>query len=417
MSDHFATDDQREFRSRVREWFEDNAPRKGDADDFSAAHIVTANTVAEYQELEERAFTVSRAWQRRLFDAGLAGRSWPADYGGLGAPLWQDEIVEEVQSTFGVSTKVLAIALEMVPPVLFQHGSHEQRLQYLPPVLRGERGWCQLLSEPGAGSDLASARTAATAVDGGWSVTGQKVWTSGAGSSDDALLLARTDPAAPRHAGLSCFALDMTRPGVEVRPLRQMSGAYHFNEVFLDDVFVAETDLIGHLGEGWTVLRTMLASERAAIGGGTSARSAVQLLALADQVGRAGEPVVRQWLAAAYTRERLLDLVRMRMTDAAAVPAGGPLSKLLYSEHARLTADTATKILGAAATLTDDAVAAPWIERLLFAPGLRLGGGTDEIQRNVIAERGLGLPRERTPAADPPASNEAPSAGAIRGET
>ena len=172
------------------------------------------------------------------------------------------------------------------------------------------------------------------AVDGGWSVTGQKVWTSGAGSSDFALLVARTDPGEPRHAGLSCFALDMHAPGVEVRPLRQMSGAYHFNEVFLDDVFVPETDLVGPLGAGWTVLRTMLASERAAIGGGTSARSAVQLLALADQLGRAGEPVVRQWLAAAYTRERLLDLVRMRMTDPAAVPAGGPLSKLLYSEHA-----------------------------------------------------------------------------------
>jgi alkylation response protein AidB-like acyl-CoA dehydrogenase len=123
-------------------------------------------------------------------------------------------------------------------------------------------------------------------------------------------------------------------------------------------------------------------------------------VALADQVGRAGEPVVRQWLAAAYTRERLLDLVRMRMTDPAAVPAGGPLSKLLYSEHARLSADAATKILGPTATLTDDAVAEPWVERLLFAPGLRIGGGTDEIQRNVIAERGLGLPREQTPPAD-----------------
>ena len=124
---------------------------------------MNANTAAEYEALEERAWTVSRAWQRRLFDAGLAGRSWSTDYGGLGAPLWQDEIVEEVQSTYGVSTKVLAIALEMVPPVLFQHGTHEQRLQYLPPVLRGEQGWCQLLSEPGAGSDLASARTSATA--------------------------------------------------------------------------------------------------------------------------------------------------------------------------------------------------------------------------------------------------------------
>ena len=224
-------------------------------------------------------------------------------------------------------------------------------------------------------------------------VSGQKVWTSGAGSSDYALLIARTDRDTPGRGGLSCFALDMAQPGVEVRPLRQMSGAYHFNEVFLTEAFVPESGLIGQLGQGWMVLRTMLASERKAIGGGTSARSAVQLVALAQQVGRTVDLVDRQRLAETIGRERLLDLLVSRVASGAAVPGAGSLVKLAYSEHARLTANVAMAILGPLATVSDE-TAEPWVERLLFAPGLRLGGGTDEIQRNTIAEQGLGLPRE-----------------------
>jgi alkylation response protein AidB-like acyl-CoA dehydrogenase len=382
-----------EFRAWVREWFEANAPHKGDPDDFSAVHIVSATTPDAYCELEKHALEVSRCWQRTLFDAGLAGRSWPVAYGGHDAPTWQDRVVAEEQSGYGVSTKVLAVALEMVPPVLFAHGSEVLRSRHLPLVLRGDQSWCQLLSEPEAGSDLANVRTKATPVPGGWSVSGQKVWTSGAGGADFALLIARTDPSTPRHGGLSCFALDMAQPGVDVRPLRQMSGAYHFNEVFLDDVFVPADALIGEPGGAWGVLRTMLASERAAIGGGTSARSAHQLVALATRLGRNDQPFVRQLVATAVTRERIMDLLQSRVAGNG-VPAGGSVTKLLYSEHARLTADAATALLGAAATISDHGEAEPWIERLLFAPGLRLGGGTDEIQRNMIAERGLGLPRE-----------------------
>jgi alkylation response protein AidB-like acyl-CoA dehydrogenase len=278
----------------------------------------------------------------------------------------------------------------MVPPLLFEFGTENQRRRHLPPILRGDEAWCQLLSEPDAGSDLTNVQTFARPVEGGWSVNGQKVWTSGAVSADYALLLARTDRDAPGRAGVSCFALAMDQPGVTVRPLRQLSGGYHFNEVFLDDAFVPEDGLIGELGGGFAVLRLMLASERAAIGGGTSARSATQLRDLAATLGRTDEPAVRQLLAAAHTRERLLDLVQAR---AAAVPAGGSVTKLLYSEHARRSGDAALEILGARAFDADDAVAAPWLERFLFAPGLRIGGGTDEIQRNTIAERGLQLPR------------------------
>ncbi len=285
----------------------------------------------------------------------------------------------------------------------------EQQVRHLPAVLRGEEIWCQLLSEPGAGSDLGSVRTTATPVAGGWTVTGQKVWTSGAGIARYALLIARTDPASAGRTGLSCLALDMSDPGVEVRPLRQMSGGYHFNEVFLDDVFVPEEELIGRLGDGWGVLRTMLRSERAAIGGGTSGRSAAQLTAAIRRLGRSDDPVVRQEAARVLARERVLDLLVSRVARPGEVPGGGSLTKLAYSDHARLTADSATKIVGAPASLTDDEEGGPWVDRLLFAPGLRIGGGTDEIQRNTIGEQGLGLPREPKPRADPESGSEAGS--------
>ncbi len=234
----------------------------------------------------------------------------------------------------------------------------------------------------------------AAAAEGGWSVRGQKVWTSGAGCASFALLLARTGTDVAGMAGLSCLILDMSDPGVRVQPLRQMSGGYHFNQVFLDDVFVPSSSLIGQLGGARAVLRTMLASERAAIGGGTSARSALQLLELVKRLDRQGEPLVRQAVARAVVRERVLDLTVARLGSGAPIPAGGPVTKLLYSEHARLTADAALGLLGPAASVSGGPEAEPWQDRFLFAPGLRLGGGTDEIQRNTIAERGLGLPRE-----------------------
>jgi alkylation response protein AidB-like acyl-CoA dehydrogenase len=328
-----------------------------------------------------------------MYSDGLSGRSWPVEYGGQGAPAWQDEEVAQVQARYGVSTKMLAVSLEMLPPVLFAHGSHEQRLRHLPRVLRGEETWCQLLSEPDAGSDLGSAKCLALPVPGGWLVSGQKVWTSGAGTSDFALLIARTSRETEGMRGLSCLLLDMKQPGVDVRPLRQMSGAYHFNEVFLENVFVQEDALVGAPGDARVILRTMLASERAAIGGGTSARGAAQLIQLAKDLRRHEEPTVRQALAAAFVREKVLDLTQLRMAAGAQLAAGGSVTKLMYSEHARLCAETGSWLLGPAATAEVIPEAVAWQDRLLFAPGLRIGGGTDEIQRNTIAERGLGLPR------------------------
>ncbi len=383
-----------EFRAAARAWFDEHAPAKGSADDFSNVHVVSASTIEEYEEREHAALATTRAWQRRRFDAGLAGRSWPVEYGGLGAPQWQDDVIDAEQARYGVSTKMLAIALDMVPPVLAAYGTHELRAAHLPLVIRGDESWCQLLSEPDAGSDLASVTTTATAVEGGWSVSGQKVWTSGAGTASHALLIARTNHDVPGRGGLSCFALAMDQPGVTVRPLRQISGAYHFNEVFLDEAFVPEGDLIGELGGGWAVLRTMLASERASIGGGTSVRGAVPLMAMVQQLGLREDAIVRQEVVAAVARERLLALTQARIAATDAVSAAGSVAKLLYTEHGRITSDAALRLVGAAGMIADDPLSAPWVDRFLFAPGLRLGGGTDEIQRNTIAERGLGLPRE-----------------------
>jgi alkylation response protein AidB-like acyl-CoA dehydrogenase len=385
-----------EFGVRVRAWFDANAPRKGSPDDFSAAHIVNGRTAEEYNEREHQAVERTRAWQRKLLAVGLANPSWPVECGGHGAPRWQDEMIAAIQGSYGVSNKMFAVGLEMLPAVLFEHATSEQCERFLPLALRGDEIWCQLLSEPGAGSDLGSVRTVAVPVDGGWCVTGQKVWTSGAGASDQALLIARSEQGSEGRAGLSCFALDMSDPGVTVRPLRQMSGGFHFNETFLDEVFVPSDALIGHLGDGWSVLRTMLRSERAAIGGGTSGRSAVQLVALVGRRGLAGDPRVRQLVAKVVSRERVLDMLVARVARGE-VPGGGPVTKLAYSDHARLTADAVTNLLGAPGMIFDDLEAEPWIDRLLFAPGLRIGGGTDEIMRNTIGEQGLGLPREPRP--------------------
>jgi alkylation response protein AidB-like acyl-CoA dehydrogenase len=389
-----ATDKEREtFRAEVKSWFAGHAPCKGTPEDFSAIHIVSGTSILEYRKAERHALEVTLAWQKKVHAAGYSGRSWPVEYGGVGAPAWQEDEIAQVRAQYGVSTKVLAVGLEMLPPVLFSHGSHEQRVRYLPPALRAEETWCQLLSEPDAGSDLGSAQTFAAPTSGGWSVSGQKVWTSGAGTSKFALLIARTDRDIAGMGGLSCFLADMTQAGVDVRPLRQMSGAYHFNEVFLNDVFVPRGGLVGQLGEARVILKTMLASERAAIGGGTSARSAQQLVHLANRLGRAEEPLVRQELAAAYARERILDLTQQRMAAGSAVPSGASIVKLLYSDHARLCADAGVRLLGPAATAEVEPDDQAWRERLLFAPGFRIAGGTDEIQRNSIAERGLFLPR------------------------
>jgi alkylation response protein AidB-like acyl-CoA dehydrogenase len=386
-----------DFRSRARRWLDMHAVPRGAAGDFSASHLFTAKTLDDFSIREREVFDKAIAWQRSLYAAGWAGLSWPQEFGGQGGPEWADVVFAEEQARYGVSTKVLSIGLQMAASVIRRHGSDSQQRRYLLPIIRADKVWCQLFSEPDAGSDLAGIRSQAVATGVGWRVTGQKVWTSGAGVSDLGLLLARTDPHSNGRFGLSCFVVPMRTAGIEVRPLREMSGAYHFNEVFLSEVELGQDALIGEEGDGWSVARTMLSSERSAIGGGTSARSAQDLIRTATSVvgplGRPG-PLERQLVAAAYIRERVLDLHQQRVSAGDSNTGASSIGKLMYSEHARLSSSSALQILGLNAVAGPDERAEVWRDRFLFAPGLRIAGGTDQIQRNIIAERGLGLPRE-----------------------
>jgi alkylation response protein AidB-like acyl-CoA dehydrogenase len=385
------------FRARARSWLETNAVPRGAPDDFSASHLFTARSLEDYWVRERAVFAQAVRWQRKLYQAGWAGLSWPEMYGGRGLPEWTEEEFAGEQARFGVSTKVLSVGLQMAASVLRRHGTETQQTLHLPLIVRAEEIWCQLFSEPDAGSDLASISSRAIPTTDGWEVTGQKVWTSGAGVSDLGLLLARTDPSSKGRFGLSCFIVPMGATGVEVRPLREMSGSYHFNEVFLEDVHLGPAALVGEEGDGWTVARTMLSSERSAIGGGTSARSVHDLIRTATSMAGPHErpqPLKRQAVAAAYIRERILDFHMQRVQDGSAGMGAASVGKLMYSEHARLSASSALTLIGMAAVAGHDNQTEAWQDRFLFSPGLRIGGGTDEIQRNVIAERGLGLPRE-----------------------
>jgi len=268
-------------------------------------------------------------------------------------------------------------------------------------MLRGDELWCQLFSEPGAGSDLAGLTTRAEPAPRGdaWVVTGQKVWTSSPDRARWGMLLARTDPSAPRHAGIGYFLLDMQSPGIEVRPLRQMTGESHFSEVFLDGVRVPAADMLGAPGEGWGVARTTLFSERASIAGGSGATPEA-LVALARAFGRAGDPLLRQALVDVHVRSELLRFLRYRLQTALsqgrAPGTEASVMKLAYARLAKAMTEAALATQGPAGMLgrADLADGGTWLRRFLHAPSLRIAGGSDQVQASIIGERALGLPRE-----------------------
>ncbi len=381
------------FRREVRSWLRANAPAKGSEEDFSAAHVERARCLKDYESELEYTMRRVTGWQRRLDDRGWGALGWPQAYGGRGESF--RKVFAEEQAQVGVTTKPLAVGVEMVGPTLISCGTESQRSRYLVPMRRGDEVWCQLFSEPEAGSDLPSLQTRARETDRGWRLTGQKVWTSGASVSDFGLALARTDPGEPRHRGISAFVVNMRSPGVEVRPLRQLSGAYHFNEVFLTDVFVDRGSLIGSLNDGWRVATTMLSNERSSLGSGTSSGTPEELINLARRTGRSTEPWIRGALATNYSRASILRWLVQR-SEIASDSGPGALVKWLYSDHARQMTNLGLQLLGAEAVAAnesdEDATASQ--NRFYFAPGLRIAGGSDEIQRNIIAERILGLPRD-----------------------
>jgi alkylation response protein AidB-like acyl-CoA dehydrogenase len=337
-----------------------------------------------------------RAWQAVLAANGWAGITWPKEFGGRGGTAIQAAIFAEEQAKFDVATGSFAVAIGMAGPTLIAHGSPDQQSRFLGPMLRGEHVWCQLFSEPDAGSDLASLGTRAELDGDTWVVNGQKVWTSLGQFADYAILLARTNPDVPKHHGITYFLLDMSTPGIEVRPLRQITGVAHFNEVFLNDVRIPSDNVVGGVDRGWSVARTTLNSERAFIGGGSNSWSVDELIEMAAKRGLTSDPIVRQDLMRAETRAATLRFLGYRLRTAMSrgtVPGREALiMKLAYARHWAATMDVAMSLLGPDGMLHDSDE--NWQHAFLSQYAIRLGGGTDEVQQNIIGELGLGLPRE-----------------------
>jgi alkylation response protein AidB-like acyl-CoA dehydrogenase len=381
-----------EFRAEARAWLQAHAVPKGHPDDFSDGHAD--------ESVPEAVHTANcQRWQRTLHEGGWAGIAWPKVFGGRGGKPMEASIFNQEQSKFGVTTGVFAIAHGMVGPTLMRHGTPEQQQRYLPAMLRGDDVWCQLFSEPGAGSDLASLSTKAVRDGDEWVVTGQKVWTSQAEHSTLGILLARTDPDVPKHKGITYFILDMATPGLDIRPLRQITGHAHFSEVFLDEVRIPAANVVGEVNGGWACAITTLSNERAAISGSDRGKEFNLLLDLARERGATGDAVVRQRLADSWTRHQILTFLGYRMQTALSkgTPMGAEASvlKLFYAEHIRRLAALALDIEGPEGQLWRDARGdAFWQRRFLAAPSIKIAGGTNEVQHNVLGERILGLPPE-----------------------
>jgi len=385
------TPEQVAFRADVRAWLQEHLPWE-----------YGVGLPPRFDDLgEEVAFL--RSWQGKLASGGWVGVAWPVEYGGRGAGPVEHFIVQEELARARAPEMVGRIGINLAGPTLLAHGTPEQRERWLGRILAADDLWCQLFSEPGAGSDLASVATRAAPVDGGWRVTGQKVWTSYAQFADWGVCLARTDPDVPKHKGISYLVVDMHAPGVEVRPLVQLTGEAEFNEVFLSDVFVPSDQLVGPLNEGWRVANSTLSHER-----GTNPRQLVihiqlleELLRLAVVSGAWDDRRLRRRLAQAYIEVRLFQLHNLRSVSRLARgrepgPEGSSL-KLYWSEMSKRFHDTAMAVVGPAAPLwkggQDNPGDGQWQRSWLYYQASSIWAGTNEIQRNIIGERVLGLPR------------------------
>ncbi len=372
--------------------------RRGDDRDWSR------NGAASDPALAEDYRRRCHAWQKLLFDSGWAGLTWPTQFGGRGLGAAQQIVFGQELAKYDATSGFLTAAQALVGPTLMQHGSPEQQQRYLAPLLSGEESWCQLFSEPGAGSDLAALATKA-ALDGDhWVVNGQKVWTSSAQHADFGILIARTDPDVPKHEGLTFFIVDMRSPGIEVRPLIQAQGVAHFNEVFFSDLRIPVTNLVGEVGDGWKVARTTLRSESSMISGAGQATNYAAVLSTARRLGRTEDAVLRQELAKVWTNEQVLKWMSWRtqtavMTGRRELALHGSLLKNFFTRSLAHRVNLAVELQGPEGMLFKDAEGEGfWQYQCLNQFASRIGGGTEEVHRNNLGEQALGLPRE--PAVD-----------------
>jgi len=399
-----------EFVAAARSFLDANAVRKpsvaaefvwGEGDDFVG--IVEEGD----PETELAQLAAAREWAAKRFDAGFGWIDGPVELGGRGLASDYVRAYRSLESTYELPDQsIFTIGLGMVAPTIAAHATPDIAAKYLQPLQRGDLIACQLFSEPGAGSDLAALATRAERDGDGWIVNGQKVWTSNAHHAGLGEIICRTDPDAPKHAGMTAFLVDMSAPGVEVRPLRQMTGGAGFNEVFFTDVRIPDSHRLGEVGQGWGVAMTTLMNERASIGSGMGLGRGPgpfeRIIALTREMGRADDPIIRDRLAQLYIQHKVIGFTGKRAL--AAVQAGklpGPemsILKLAGTLQLLDTADFAAQVLGPklCADVGEWGTFA-WTKLVCGAPGGRLGGGTDEILRNIIGERVLGLPREPKP--------------------
>ena len=381
------TPEESRFREEASSWLADNAP--------------TDDAFRALSPLEQ-----AKIWQKRKYDAGWACIGWAPEFGGRGASAIEEVIWRQEESKYDLPATFFLIGQGMIGPTLMAWASDEDKARFLPPLASGEEVWCQLFSEPAGGSDLAALRTRAERDGDDWVINGQKIWTSGAHYSDYGVIVVRTDPTVPKHKGLSYFYTDMKAPGVEIKPIKQLTGDSDFNEVYFTDVRVSDSQRLGEVGQGWQVSLTTLMNERAAIGGSFGQIDVSLAMSVAAEVEIDGRPAledaaVRTRIADWYVQEAGLKYTGYRTLTAlsrGALP--GPensIGKLVGAPKMQAMSSYLMDLLGASGAIADEALAAKAgiIQRAYMgAPGLRIAGGTDEIMANIIAERVLGLPQE-----------------------
>lgn len=388
------TPEEATFRAEAVAWLEANAERLAPGEKVEMGEVISDEDVA-----------AAKAWQKKKADAGWACITWPKELGGRGATPMQNVIWNQEQARFKTPRDIYGIGIGMCGPTILAHGTEEQKARWIPKLVSGEEVWCQLFSEPSAGSDLAGLRSTAVRDGDDWVVNGQKIWTTGAQFCDWGVLVVRTDPNAVKHAGLTYFVVDMHAPGVEIRPITQINRGQGFNEVFFTDVRIPDDQRISEVGNGWAVSITTLMNERQSIGAGGGLGALEELVGFAESVEIDGAPAIED----AQVRERIAEFIvqarglkNTSLRTLTALSQGRPpgpeasLGKLVGAVLQQEAASFGMELAGASGALTgpEAPAAAKWQDLYLSIPGLRIAGGTDEVLRNIISERVMGLPSD-----------------------